>query len=78
MPTVLRFMAYRFFFYSNEGGEPAHVHVERSGSAAKFWIRPVSLAYGGRFNAAELNRLHDIVVLHEEQFEEAWRGHFNS
>ncbi len=27
MPTVLRWGPYRAFFYSNERGEPAHVHV---------------------------------------------------
>ena len=28
MPTILRHGRWRFFFYSNEGSEPAHVHVE--------------------------------------------------
>ena len=68
MPTVLRFLAYRFFFYSNEGEEPPHVHVERAGSTAKFWIAPVSLAYSRRFSSQQLKRLHDIVMLHEVLF----------
>lgn len=29
MPTILRLLGFRFFFYSNEGTEPAHVHVEK-------------------------------------------------
>lgn len=29
MPTILRDGPYRLFFYSNEGEEPPHVHVER-------------------------------------------------
>jgi hypothetical protein len=28
MPTVLRIDGYRFFFFSNEGNEPVHIHVE--------------------------------------------------
>ena len=28
MPTVLRICAARFFFYSNEGSEPPHIHIE--------------------------------------------------
>jgi len=28
MPTVLRIRGYRFFFFSDESREPAHVHVE--------------------------------------------------
>ncbi|GEM_PF-6408691 len=29
MPTVLRNGPFRYFFYSNEKGEPPHVHVQR-------------------------------------------------
>ena len=30
--------------YSNEGSEPAHIHIEQAGALAKFWLDPVSLA----------------------------------
>jgi len=36
MPTILRVGPYRFFFYSADGEEPPHVHVERDDSVAKF------------------------------------------
>nr|WP_299077570.1 DUF4160 domain-containing protein [uncultured Paraglaciecola sp.] len=26
----------RFFFYSNENGEPAHIHIQRENMFAKF------------------------------------------
>ncbi|RGE17660.1 DUF4160 domain-containing protein [Leucobacter sp. wl10] len=78
MPTVLKFLAYRLFFYSNEGDEPPHVHVERDGCTAKFWIRPVALAHSRRFSSVELNRLSDVVKLHEAQIEEAWHEHFDT
>ncbi len=39
MPTVTRIGAYRFFFFSNEGTEPPHVHVEREDALAKFQQR---------------------------------------
>jgi hypothetical protein len=42
MPTVLRVEGFRFFFYSKEGNEPAHVHVEHQENRAKFWLFPVS------------------------------------
>ncbi|MCK4624971.1 MAG: DUF4160 domain-containing protein [Phycisphaerae bacterium] len=29
MPTVLRKSGYRFFFFSLEGFEPPHIHVEK-------------------------------------------------
>jgi hypothetical protein len=41
MPTVVRVGPYRMFFYSNEGSEPAHVHVEAGDHVAKFWLSPV-------------------------------------
>ncbi|MFL4986114.1 MAG: DUF4160 domain-containing protein [Xanthobacteraceae bacterium] len=44
MPTILRVSGFRFFFYSLEGSEPAHVHIEHGDSIAKFWLNPVSLA----------------------------------
>ncbi|MBT6700702.1 MAG: DUF4160 domain-containing protein, partial [Gammaproteobacteria bacterium] len=29
MPVVIRIGPYRFFFYSNENSEPAHIHIQR-------------------------------------------------
>ncbi len=31
MPTVLRIGRFRFFFFSNEGQEPSHIHVKVRG-----------------------------------------------
>ena len=31
------------FFFSREGNEPPHIHVESAENAAKFWLRPVTL-----------------------------------
>ena len=40
MPTVLRVFRFRFFFYSLEGSEPPHIHVEHGDNIAKFgWTR---------------------------------------
>ena len=38
MPTVLRVGASRYFFYSNEGTEPPHIHVEYGEFEAQFDI----------------------------------------
>ena len=45
MPTVRRIGSARFFFYSNEGTEPPHIHAEEAGAVAKFWLEPVSLGF---------------------------------
>jgi hypothetical protein len=47
MPTVLRWGPYRAFFYSNEGGEPAHVHVRAGDKEAKFWLHDLTVAECG-------------------------------
>jgi len=44
MPTVLSIGPLRFFFYSNEGDEPPHIHVQRDRSLAKFWLTSIRLA----------------------------------
>jgi hypothetical protein len=76
MPTVLRIGRYRFFFYSNEGNEPPHIHVEAAEDAAKFWLRPVRLGANHGFSATELNEIERLVVEHEQEFVEAWNGYF--
>ena len=38
MPTILRLLGLRFHFYSDEGAEPAHVHVDAGDGECKFWL----------------------------------------
>lgn len=76
MPTVLRLGGFRFFFYSREGSEPPHIHVERDEDVAKFWLAPVRLASSQGFRARDLSRLQPLVREHEAAFLEAWREHF--
>ncbi|MFL5068992.1 MAG: DUF4160 domain-containing protein [Xanthobacteraceae bacterium] len=54
---------FRFFFYSLEGSEPAHVHIEHGDSIAKFWLNPVSLAESRGFRSHELTRLRILVTV---------------
>jgi hypothetical protein len=42
--TVMRVSGFRFFFYSREKSEPAHIHVEQGDRVAKFSLNPVNLA----------------------------------
>ena len=76
-PTVGRFGPYRFFFYSNEGGEPPHIHVQRDRSLAKFWLTPVVLAHSTGFPSRELNVVRTIVAERRADFLRAWNDHFN-
>ena len=51
MPEVLRVRGFRFFFFSREGFEPRHIHVERAGKYAKYWLEPVAWLSRGYFAA---------------------------
>jgi len=64
MPTVLRTNGYRFHFYSHEGYEPPHVHVEKGGKEAKFWLRPIRLASNDGFSGHELQKIAAILEAH--------------
>jgi len=54
-----------------------HIHAERGGSEAKFWINPdVRLAYNEGFNAEDLRELAALVEANRRRIEEAWNGFF--
>ncbi len=76
MPTVLRIGGWRFFFYSNEGEEPPHIHVRAADKEAKFWLNPVELATNYGYNVRELNQIEQLVHDYCDQLSEAWNEHF--
>lgn len=76
MPTLLRIGPYRFFFYSNESGEPPHIHIQRERCLAKFWLAPVSLGRSSGFAAVELAKLNGVVEAHAPFLLESWHEYF--
>jgi hypothetical protein len=76
MPTVLRQGAYRFFFYTSDRDEPAHVHVEREDRVAKFWLDPVRLQRSGGLTRREIGEVLKILTRHREHLLEAWHEYF--
>jgi len=76
MPTIARVGGYRIFFFSNEGAEPPHVHIQRERALAKFWLEPVALADASGFPARELRELARLVEDHEQEWLRAWHEHF--
>lgn len=76
MPTVLRMKGYRFFFYSNEGNEPPHIHVEKGDAAAKYWLIPVSEVYSFDFNQREKKELKTIILDNQVFLKEKWDEYF--
>ncbi len=77
MPTVLRVGRYRFYFFSNEGQEPPHIHIKAGSDQAKFWLDPIDLASNYGFGAHELNQIERIVEQYQTELMEAWNEHFS-
>jgi hypothetical protein len=76
MPTILRHGRWRFFFYSNEGSEPAHVHAESAGGTAKLWLTPVALVRSSGLKPGDLREVERLVRLHRKLLLEAWNDFF--
>jgi len=77
MPTVLRWKGYRFYFFSNEGFEPPHIHIDKGGCSAKFWLSPVAAARNIGYSAKEMAELAGKVADERDGFLEAWNGFFS-
>jgi len=77
MPVVLREKGYRFFFFSLEGREPAHIHVEKGDDYAKFWLSPISLARSRGFRSHELTEIIKIIRENHQLFKEKWDEYFS-
>lgn len=76
MPTVLRIEGFRFFFFSNEEGEPVHVHVEKAEGYAKLWLDPLSFAGSRCLTPSQMRRVRQLVEEHRDELIEAWRQRF--
>jgi len=76
VPTVLRTGPYRLYFFSHEPNEPPHVHVDRGGDTAKFWLEPIALARNLGYSAKELGRIERMITEHQNELLEEWHGYF--
>jgi hypothetical protein len=72
----MRIGPYRFFFYSSDGQEPRHVHVERDDAKAKFLLDPVRLDRSIAFGGTELNKIQELVEEHTAELRRSWDEYF--
>jgi hypothetical protein len=78
MPTVLRWGPYRAFFYSNEGSEPAHIHVRCGDMEAKLRLHDLSVAVNAGFPAHEIGDIIRHLRSHRDELLGAWHEHFGN
>ncbi len=72
MAEVFRMLGFVFFFYSNEGNEPMHIHVRKAGGFAKFWIEPVELEFSQGMKVSEIRKAEELIYDHLELIKSKW------
>ncbi|ANY21267.1 hypothetical protein A6F68_02777 [Tsuneonella dongtanensis] len=78
MPTIFRIGPYRFYFFSNEGLEPPHVHIDRDEATAKVWLDLIELARSRGFRPQEIGGIMRLVEERQAELLEAWHDHFGT
>jgi hypothetical protein len=66
MPTVLKIGWYRFHFYSDEGNEPAHIHVATPDGECKFWLEPIRLARNKGISPGTIRMIERLIFENAE------------
>lgn len=74
MPTLLRLLGFKFFFYANDHN-PAHVHVLKAERWAKIEIESLKVVQS-TLKAQELKQALDITEQYQTEFMEKWNEWF--
>ena len=85
MPKLFKIGEYSIFFWSDEDGEPIHVHIIKGNpslGATKVWLTKsggVMVAHNkGKIPQHELNQLLDIISTRYFIICNKWKEHFES
>lgn len=83
MPSLFSVSGYKVFFWSNENGEPIHVHVSKgkpSPNATKIWLTKnggcILASNGSDIGKKELNELMEFISAQFFMICESWKDHF--
>ena len=69
--------SYRFHFYSDEGREPVHIHVETPDGECKFWLDPIRLAGNKGVSPEVIRKIERIVFEYSTFLEDKFYEYFN-
>lgn len=73
MANFGRYNGFRFFIYSSDVKERMHVHAEKNGKIAKFWLEPVEVNKRANFNEVELLQCRKTIIEHEKEFKQKFK-----
>lgn len=80
--TLLDFLGYNFFFWSNENNEPPHIHVCKgrpTENATKFWIRKngIELEHNrSKIPENDIKKITRYIMENRADILEAWFDYF--
>jgi hypothetical protein len=77
MPKVLEINGFIFFFYSQEGNEPPHIHIRKAGATAKFWLSPIELVENNGFSPSQIRFIRKAIRDNQSDLLNAWFSFFN-
>ncbi len=76
MPTILTIYGWRFFFYSNEGNEPIHIHCNKNDMDCKYWldveIIDIVEDYSYNMDPKDKREVRKIIFQYFNFIEEQW------
>lgn len=81
--AVADFLGYSIFFFSNENGEPMHIHVSKgapSKNSAKFWIKKDDLEMAhnnAKIPSKDLKKIKAYIVENRAEIVETWVDFFH-
>jgi hypothetical protein len=73
----MRSGAFRFHFYSDEGNEPPHVHIETPEGECKFWLDPIRLARNNGVSPRTIRLIEKIIFEKQDFFKEKFNDYFS-
>jgi meiotically up-regulated gene 157 (Mug157) protein len=80
MPTVIYLQGWRLHFYSNERGEPIHIHAEKGEKDCKYWLDAenydIRKAYAYSMNSRDMREVRKIILQNFDEIVEAWNTSF--
>lgn len=83
MPSIFTVAGYKVFFWSNENGEPIHVHVTKgvpNPNATKIWLTKnggcILASNSSRIPNKDLNELMDFISAQFFLICDKWKEHF--
>lgn len=73
VPTVFYRNGFRFYFWSEEGKEPAHIHVNKGNGTAKYWLVPeIECEFSYGFKLSEERYIRATIKKEYKTLISAW------